>query len=149
MDFKTVLKLTIAGLVILTIGTGVGYYMAPTKVKTETKIVEVEKKVTEQHKKTIKVYDPHTGKVIKETEETGSKVTETDTTKTDKNTEKSQDKKMYALKGGVAVDPLDNLKLTPRVGGEIRLPFFNSWAGAEADINTGHPNVGAYLRMEF
>lgn len=39
----------IASAVILIIGTAIGYYLAPTKVKVETKIVEVEKK-TEQRK---------------------------------------------------------------------------------------------------
>ena len=56
---------------------------------------------------------------------------------------------MYAVKVG-AVKSISNLdSLTYRVGGELRLPIFSSWAGVEGDIDINDPKVGIYLRLEF
>lgn len=145
-----ILKLVLGGLLLLTLGLGIGYFEAPDKIKTVEKIVEVEKKVTETDHKTTKEYDPNTGKITKETEETGTKITDTETKKTDKETEKTKTQKQYALKGGVAINPRDlSGKLIPRVGAEIALPFFSSSLGIEGDINLSNPLIGAYVRVGF
>jgi len=135
-----ILKIIAIGLVLFALGIGMGYYLSPERIKTVEKIVE--KEVTKiVHEK----YDPVTGKVIERTETDSTKKT---TEK--KTTEKTlKTKKHYALKGGVAIDPRDGIKLIPRVGAEVRLPFFDSWAGLEGDINLARPIVGVYLRLEF
>lgn len=143
------LRLGLLGLLLLVLSYGAGYFFAPDKVKTVEKIVEVEKKVIEQHTKVVKEYDPSTGKLTKETDETGTKETNTETTKTDKETEKTKTSKTYAIKAGIAKVVSNTSKPFPRVGGEVRLPFFNSWLGAEGDITLSQPTVGAYLRLEF
>lgn len=141
-------KVFLSILVALSIGLGLGYYMAPDKVVIQEKIVEKEVTKKEEYKKKTKKYDPDTGKIIEDTEETGTKESNSNSTKTDKTEEKSIDKKYYAIKAGVVVPvtKLDNP--TYRVGGELRLPLFNSWVGSEVDIKM-NPNVGLYLRMEF
>jgi hypothetical protein len=143
------LKLIGLGIVLVIAGYGIGYFAAPDKIKIEEKIIEKEKTVKEENKKVTEEYDPNTGKVTKRIEETGKKETNTNSTQKDKTTEKEKTRKMWALKGGVALDPRKDMKLTPRVGGEVRLPIFNSWVGVEADINIDRPLVGAYLRLEF
>lgn len=140
MEFQNIFKLLAAILIALVIGGGLGYYYAPEKIKTVDKIVE-----KEVIKTVHDVYDPTTGKVVSHTETTDTK----DTTSKSTKEEILKTKKQYAIKGGVAVDPRDNLKLIPRVGAEVRLPFFDSWAGLEGDINLAHPVLGAYLRLEF
>ena len=140
MDFSSMLKTAAAVLIALVIGGGLGYYYAPEKIKTVDKIVE--KEVTKVvHEK----FDPTTGKVIERTT--------TDETKNNTSTKTKEEilktKKHYAVKGGVAMDPRDNMKLIPRVGAEVRLPIFDSWAGIEGDVNLAHPILGAYLRVEF
>lgn len=140
MDFKNIFKLTAIGLLLLVLGGGLGYYYAPQKIKTVDKIVEKEV-VKIVHEK----FDPNTGKVIERT--TTDETRNTTENKTKVETLKPQ--KHYALKGGVAVDPRDNMKLIPRVGTEVRLPFFSSWLGVEGDVNLTHPVLGTYLRMEF
>lgn len=140
------LKLVLAGLIIFALGSGLGFYFSPDKIKIQEKIVE--KTVTEKDEKTTKKYDPNTGKLIEEIKEIKEK--ETNTSKKDKSTEKEKTKKHYAIKGGVAVNPRDlQGKLIPRVGGELRLPFFNSWVGAEIDVNVDKPLLGVYGRIEF
>lgn len=146
MDY---LRLLLAGLILLALGLGIGYYFAPDKIKTVEKIVTVEKKVVEEHTKTTKEYDPTTGKITKETDETGSKVTDSESTKTDKETEKTKDQKHYAVKVGVAKTLTNADSLVYRVGGELRLPFFNTWIGAEGDLKLKDPMLGIYGRMEF
>ena len=140
MDFKNILKLIGAGLLLLTVGGGIGYYYAPEKIITKDKIVE---------KEVIKIvrekFDPNTGKVIER-----EVIDETkNSTETKTKTETLKPKKHYAIKGGVAADPKDNMKLIPRVGAEVRLPFFDTWLGVEGDINLAHPIIGLYGRMEF
>lgn len=150
MELNNIFKLTLAGLLVLTIGTGLGYYLMPTKTKTVEKVVEKEVTKKEEYKKTKKRYDPKTGKVIEETQETGTKETNSNETKTSKTVEKSKDQKHYALKGGAAVNPRDlSGKLVPRVGGEVRLPFFDTFIGIEGDINIKNPLLGVYTRVEF
>lgn len=140
------LKLLAAGIILLAVGGGLGYYYAPDKIKIQEKIVE--KIVIEKDEKVVKKYDPITGKLIEETKETKEK--ETNTSQKNKSTEKEKTQKHYAIKGGAAINPRDlSGKLIPRVGGEMRLPIFSSWVGVEADINIDRPLVGAYLRLEF
>lgn len=143
------LKLLLAGLILLAIGGGLGYHYAPEKVKEVEKIVEKEKIVKEEYKKKTKKYDKD-GKLIEESEESGNKESKTNEQKKEKEIEKIKDKKMYAVKGGAVINPRDlSGKVIPRVGVEMRLPLFNSWVGAEADINVDRPLIGGYLRLEF
>lgn len=147
MDF---LKIAALVIVAAALGVGFGYALAPDKIKIEEKIVEREVTKKEDYLKNTKEYDPATGKVVKETNESGTKVTNSETTKTDKTTEKEKTRKLWAAKGGVAINPRDlNAKIIPRVGAEVRLPIFDSWAGIEADVNLDKPLLGAYLRVEF
>lgn len=143
------LKLAIAAIVIMAIGVGVGRFTAPDSVKTGNKQTSDQSKTVEEGTKTTKKFDPETGKVIEETTEKGTKTTTENSKTSEKTKETIRNKKMWAVKGGVAVDPRDSMKLIPRVGGEIRLPLFDSWAGVEADVNLAHPILGAYLRLEF
>lgn len=145
MNITNILKLIGFGLVIFTIGVGLGFYYAPDVVK---EISHSDKKTDEDSETTeTEKYDPNTGKIIEKSK----------TTKKSKTTEKSKDsskeaiktRKNYAVKGGVAFDPRDNAKMIPRVGVEMRLPIFDSWIGVEGDINLAHPIVGAYGRLEF
>jgi len=146
MDFKNILRLTGIGLVSLAIGGLLGYSYAPDKVKTVEKIVE--KTIKEKDTKTTKEFDPATGKLTKETTETKDK--ETNIESKDKTTEKSKSQKMYSMKAGVAVNPRSlNDKPIVRLGGDIKLPVFPIYIGAEVDINVNRPLVGAFLRMEF
>lgn len=133
-------KLLIA-LGLLGLAYGAGYYYSPQKIKEVEKIVE---------KQVIKIvhekYDPTTGKLVERTETTDTKDTSTNKSKV----ETLKPKKLYALKGGAVINPRDiQGKIVPRVGAEVRLPFFDSWAGLEGDINIDRPSVGAYLRVEF
>ena len=144
------LKLSLIGLGIFAIGLAIGYSQMPDKIKTVEKIVEKETTKKEEYKKTQKRYDPKTGKVIEETQETGTKETNSNETKTDKTTEKSKSRKLYAVKVGAAINPRDlTAKAIPRVAGEIALPFFNTWVGIESDLNISRPLLGVYGRMEF
>lgn len=148
MDLKNILQLLVVVIVTLTIGGGLGYYYAPEKVREVEKIVEKEKTTKQEYKKKTKKFDKE-GKVTEETEETGTKESKANTQKKEKETEKTKEKKMYAVKVG-AVKSISNLdSLTYRVGGELRLPIFNSWLGAEGDIDINDPKVGIYLRLEF
>jgi hypothetical protein len=140
INFKNILRLFGVSIVFLAIGGGVGYYYAPEKIVTKDKIVE--KEVTKIiHEK----FDPVTGKVTERTTTDETK----NTTETKSKVETLKPKKHYAIKGGVATDFKDNMKLIPRAGVEIRLPFFDSWIGVEGDINLAHPIMGLYGRMEF
>lgn len=133
-------KLLIA-LGLLGLAYGAGYYYSPQKIKEVEKVVEKEVIKTVHDK-----YDPVTGKIIEHTETTDTKDTKSDKSKI----ETVKPKKLYALKGGAVINPRDlSGKLIPRAGAEVRLPFFDSWAGLEADINIDRPLVGAYLRVEF
>lgn len=143
------LKYILIGIAALVLAFGLGYFEAPDKIKTVEKIVEIEKKTTEEHKKTTKEYDPNTGKIIKETDESGTKVTDSNTTKVDKETTKEKTTKTYALKAGVAKVLNNTDKPFPRLGAEVRLPFFSSWLGAEVDATLSSPSVAGYLRVEF
>lgn len=142
------LKLILGGLVIFVIGAGLGYYEAPTKTTTETKVDKSQDQSTQDDVTTTKKYDPTTGKVVEDTKMVSHKVDtkkETDTDKT-KITEKTQTH--YSIKVGVAKAVTNADPILYRIGGEIRLPFFNSWLGVETDLNL-HPVVGAYGRIEF
>jgi cytoskeletal protein RodZ len=143
------LKLTLAGLLLLTLGMGLGYYEAPTKTITETKKDVSQDTNVNNTVTTQKTFDPNTGK---QTSETTIVVHDTDTKK-DTNTDKTKitekEQKHYAVKVGGVVNPRDPTTQTARVGGEVRLPFFNSWAGVESDLSISKPLVGAYLRLEF
>lgn len=143
------IKYILIGIAALVLSYGMGYYFSPDKIKTVEKIVEIEKKITEEHKKTTKVYDPITGKIIKETDETGTKVTDSNTTKVDKEVTKEKTTKTYALKAGVAKVLNNTDKPFPRLGVEVRLPFFISWLGVEGDATLSSPSVAGYLRVEF
>ena len=145
MDFNNFLKLTLGGIILLVVGGGLGYYYAPDKIKVEERIVE--KVIIQKDTKDTKKYDPITGKLIEETHEVKDKQTNVDTK--EKVTEKTKTQKTYAVKVGVfkVVNNSDSPK--PRVGVEIRLPFFNTWLGAEGDISSKDPTVGVYGRMEF
>lgn len=143
--FRTIL----IALAALTIGSGIGYFYAPDKVKIEERIVERTKIVKEENTKSTYKYDPITGKLIEHTEETGAKESSTDVTKTDKVTAKEKTQKQYAVKLGGSKSVTKADKPVGRVGAEVRLPFFNSWLGAEADLDVGNPKLGAYLRLEF
>lgn len=146
MNLNNILKLLGVSLVALAIGGVVGYEYAPDKVRVEEKIIE--KTVHEKDTKTTKEYDPITGKLTKEVEETKDKQTNTESK--DKTTEKSKDSKHYALKGGVVVNPRSlSDKPFARVGGEVKLPILPLWIGAEGDVNISRPLVGGYIRMEF
>jgi len=141
MDFKNIFKLIGAGLLLLTIGVGLGYYFCPEKIVTKDKIVE---------KEVIKIvherFDPTTGKVIERT--TTDETKNTTETKTREETLKRQ--KQFALKGGVAINPRNlSGKLIPRVGFESAIPIFQMSAGVEVDINVDSPLVGVYLRLPF
>lgn len=142
-------KLALYALIILGVGYGFGYYLAPDKVRVEERIVEKEKIIKEENKKVTEKFDPSTGKVVERIEETGKKETNVNTNKKEKIEEKIKDKKLWAAKGGVATNLRDPGKLVPRVGAEVRLPIFNSWVGVEADIDVNRPLVGGYLRVEF
>jgi len=143
------LKLALAGVVIFVLGSGLGYYMAPDKVREVEKIVEKEKVVKEKEKEVVEKFDPNTGKLTERITRDKEKDSKTNEQKNEKELEKIRDKKHYAVKGGVAVAVKDPSKLVPRIGGEFRLPFFNSWVGAEVDAELANPKVGTYLRMEF
>ena len=116
-------------LISITVAYGAGVYFSPDKV--------------------TKKYDPRTGKLIEETVETGSKESTKDVVKKNKTKETSKNKKQWAAKGGVVINPRDPGKLIPRIGAEMRLPLFSSWIGLEADIDIKEPKLGAYLRFEF
>lgn len=147
---KEKLKIFLALVVAITIGYGLGYFYSPSKIKEVEKVVEKEKKTTEENKKVTEKFDPNTGKLTERIEETEKKETETNTKKSDKETEKQQNKKMWAAKAGGVVNPRDlEHSIVPRVGAEVRLPIFDSWIGAEADISVNRPLLGLYLRVEF
>jgi hypothetical protein len=133
----------------LAAGTAIGYYMAPTKIKTEVKIVEKEKQVVEQSTREILKFDTRTGKVREQIKETGVKTSTTNTQKSARTSERTQAKKTYAVKVGFAANPRANLDSVVRVGGEINLHLFNLWAGAEVDLSPKRPEFAPYLRMEF
>lgn len=146
---KKYLYYVAAGMGIFVLGLGMGYYFAPSK--TITTVNTDNKKTVDQNTTTTvdKKIDPKTGKVvevIQTTKKDNSTTTEKQVDKT-KITEKSQ--KHWAVKAGPTVNLKDPTKMSPRVGGEMALPFFNSWLGVEGDIDTTSPKVGAYLRMEF
>jgi hypothetical protein len=143
------LKIALAILIAMAVGGGLGYFYAPDKIKIEEKIVEKIVVKKEEYKKDQKKYDPTTGKIIEETTETGTKETNTNSTKTDKTEERVKSTKYYALKAGAVFQITHADKPSYRVGGEIRLPIFNSWLGAEGDLKLKDPAVGVYLRMEF
>lgn len=146
MELNNILKLIGVALVALAIGGILGYYQAPDKIKIQEKIVE--KTVHEKDTRVTKEFDPVTGKITKEVDETKDKQTNTESK--DKTTEKSKDSKHYALKGGVVVNPRSPAdKPFARIGGEVKLPILPLWIGAEGDVNISRPLVGAYLRMEF
>jgi hypothetical protein len=150
MNLNNILRLLAVGIVALAIGYGTGYFYSPTKVREVEKIVEKEKKTVEENKKIVERFDPNTGKLTERIEETGKKETETNTKKKEKELEKQQNKKMWAFKAGGVVNPRDlEHSIVPRVGTEVRLPVFNSWLGAEADISINRPLFGLYLRVEF
>lgn len=128
---------------------GAGYYFAPDKVKTVEKIVEIEKEVITKEREVIEKYDPITGKLIERIVRDKDKKSKKSEEKNEKTVEKEKTKKHYAVKVGVVQAITKAEKPTYRVGGEVRLPVFNSWAGLEADIDTSKPKLGAYLRMEF
>lgn len=149
MDYNTIFKLTLGGIILLAVGSSLGYFYAPDKIKTVEKIVEVEKKVTEENHKTTKEYDPTTGKITKEVDESGTKTTDTSTTKTDKETEKTKTQKQYAIKGGVVHSLNKADALTYRVGVEMAIPLFGMSLGAEGDIDVNSPKAGIYARLPF
>ncbi len=153
-----IFKKILIGLVVLALAYGAGYYFAPDKIKIKEKvvekIVEVEKEINLKEKEVIEKYDPITGKlierIVRDKEKNSKKTEEKKETKKEKEKETIKEKKLYAVKGGAVVNPRDITgKLIPRVGAEMRLPVFNSWVGAEADINIDRPLVGAYIRLEF
>lgn len=133
----------------LVAGYGLGYFYAPDKIKVEEKIVERTKIVKEESKKNTYKYDPQTGKLIEHVEETGQKVTSTDSSSVQKVSEKEKTRKMWALKIGGAKTLNKSDDPTARVGAEVRLPFFDSWFGTEADLSIDQPKLGAYFRLEF
>lgn len=143
------LKLALAGLIIFALGSGLGYYEAPTKTITETKKDVSQDNKTNDTTSTQKTFDPNTGK---QTSETIIVTHDTDTKKevnTDKTKITEKEQKHYAVKVGGVINPRDPTTQTARVGGEVRLPFFNSWAGVESDLSVSKPLIGAYLRLEF
>jgi hypothetical protein len=140
-----ILKLIGIGLLIGIVSYGMGYFFAPDKVRIEEKIVE--KVVHEKDTKVTKEYDPNTGKLTKEIEESKDKLTNIDSK--DKTVEKSKSQKTYAVKVGAVVNPRNlNAKIIPRIGLEIAVPFFDLFLGTETDIST-NPTVGLYLREAF
>lgn len=143
------LKLALLGLLLLALGVGIGRYTAPDSTKTDNKQTSDQSKTVEEGTKTTKKFDPETGKVIEETTEKGTKTTTENSKTSEKSKETIRNKKQWAVKGGVAADPRDSMKLTPRVGAQMRLPIFDSWVGVEADINLAHPLVGVYGILEF
>lgn len=150
MDLKEIGKLLIALLVALVVGGGVGYYLAPDKIKIQEKVVEIEKEVVTKEREVIEKYDPVTGKLIERIVKDKDKTSKKTEEKKEKITEKEKTRKHYAVKGGAAINPRDlNGKVTPRVGVEMRLPIFDSWVGVEADVDVNRPLIGGYLRVEF
>lgn len=146
---KKYLVMAGALLVVYGVGLGMGYYMAPSKVKESNKTDSTDTKETEKTEKVTEKFDPVTGKVIEKTTETGTKKTNTKEKSTEKTVEKTKDSKLWAVKLGVAKTLTNAEKPFPRLGAEVRIPFFNSWVGAEADIKLNNPTAGAYLRLEF
>ena len=149
MDYNNIFKLTMAGIVILAIGAGLGYYLAPDKV---VKVVDTDNKKTVDNNTTTTVtkkYDPNTGKVTEETNTTKNDSSVTTEKIVDKSTTKEKTQKTYALKVGAVKTLNDTSKPFARVGGEVRLPFFNTWLGADTDINLNHPAASLYGRIEF
>lgn len=140
MELKNFFGLILAGLALLTLGGGVGYFMAPEKIKTVDKIVE-----KEVVKIVHEVYDPTTGKIIERTTTDETK----NTTETNTKTQTLKPKKMYSLKLGAFKVATDTSMVKPRVGVEVRLPFFDTWLGAEGDISLDKPTIGLYGRFEF
>jgi hypothetical protein len=137
-------RLVLIGILLLVAGMGLGYYFSPTKTITENKVDD--KKETDTTTTETKKYDPNTGKVIEDT-----KTVENDTKKehdTDKTKITEREQKHYAVKLGEAINVRNPTTKTLRAGGEVALPFFSSWLGAECDVNT-NPTCGAYLRLEF
>jgi len=143
-------------LIVAALAAGAGYYFAPDKIKIQEKVVEkvveVEKETNLKEKEVIEKYDPKTGKlverIIRDKEKNSKKSEEKKETDKDKTVEKIKEQKHYAVKFG-AVAPLTKLENPSyRVGGELRLPIFNSWIGSEIDIKK-NPDLGVYLRMEF
>ena len=151
------LRLALYAALIFAVGTAIGYYLMPDKVKIETKekIVYKTKTTKEENKKVTEKFDPETGKVVERIEETGTKETTTDTIKNEKekSIEKERTRKNYALKVGqrFSIDYKD-LQVgpgVPVVGGEIRIPqiaFTPGWVGIELDSKL---DAGLYLRWEF
>ena len=145
------LRLILIAILILVAGLGLGYYFAPDKIEIKEKVVyrtDVEK---EETKTVTEKFDPNTGEVVERVTETGKKERTIDTIEQEKEEKREKTKKTYALKLGAAT-PLNGdigRTIIPRVGGEVRLPFFNSWAGLEADVDIKRPSVGAYIRLEF
>lgn len=146
---KEMLKNVSILIVVAVVAGGAGYYYAPSKVKIEEKIIEKEKEVNLKEKEVIEKYDPVTGKLVSRIIRDKEKNTKNKEDKSEKIIEKSKDQKHYALKFGLAQAFTKADKPVYRVGGEIRLPFFNSWLGAETDIELDKPKLGIYGRMEF
>jgi len=154
---QPVLKNILILLVVAALGIGAGYYFAPDKIKIQEKVVEkvveVEKEVNLKEKEVIEKYDPVTGKlvsrIIRDKEKNSKKSEEKKETEKEKIVEKIKEQKHYAVKFGVASALNKAEKPVYRVGGELRLPFFNSWLGAETDIELDKPKLGIYGRMEF
>lgn len=124
------------------LGLSLGYYLSPAKI--EEKIIEKTRVVREESKKVTNRYDVQTGKIKETIVETGTK--ETESHKKDKE-KKITNQKNFALKVGVS-GRLQSRSYVPRVGGEVRLPLFNLWIGADIDLQKS-PTFGPYLRLEF
>lgn len=145
MDLSNMVKFAAGGVILFAVGAGMGYYYAPDKIKKESSTTTEKEKIVEEETNTK--YDPVTGKKTEET--TKKKTTDSDTKKKEKSTEREKTRKMWAAKVGIVQSLNKAEKPTYRVGGEVRLPIFDSWVGAEADIDVSEPKLGAYLRVEF
>lgn len=149
MDLHKLLTEALIAIVALVFGLGFGYYMAPDKVVTVVN-TDNTKKVDDNITTTVtKKYDPNTGKVTQETDTTKKDTSTTTEKVVDKTTTKEKTQKNYAIKVGAVKTLNDTSKPFPRVGAEVRLPFFNTWLGGEGDITLGHPTAGLYGRIEF
>lgn len=138
-----------AMLVVGSLGIGLGYYLSPTKIKIEEKIVEKEKITREQTKRVTEKFDIPTGKVTERTTEVGDKQTFQNKKTEETKKEKVRDKKQWAVKAGAQVEVLNPSDYVPVVGLETRLPLFDTFLGIEAIVDLDNPRAGMYLRLEF
>lgn len=143
------LKYILTLLAVGSLGIALGYYLSPTKIKIEEKIIEKEKISREQTKRITEKFDAGTGRIIERTTETGEKQVLQNKKSEETKKEKVREKKQWAVKAGAQVEVLNPSRYIPIVGLETRLPIFDTFIGIEAIVDLDNPRAGMYLRLEF